>query len=37
VFAAAGLALLIAWSVAGQLHPQLGVPGASRIRTRSST
>ena len=28
VFAAAGLALLAAWAVAGQLHPQLGVPPA---------
>lgn len=32
VFAAAGLALLGAWWVAGQLHPQLGVPGAQRVR-----
>jgi MFS family permease len=34
VFAAAGLALLGAWAVAGQLHPQLGVPGALRVRNR---
>jgi hypothetical protein len=34
VFAAAGLALLLAWLVAGQLHPQLGVPGAKRLRPR---
>jgi MFS family permease len=32
VFAAAGLALLGAWAVAGRLHPQLGVPGAQRVR-----
>ena len=32
VFAAAGLALLGAWLVAGKLHPQLGVPGALRLR-----
>ena len=37
VFAAAGVALLIAWAVAGKLHPQLGMPGAGRIRSRSST
>ena len=34
VFAAAGLALLGAWMVAGKLHPQLGVPGALRVRGR---
>ena len=34
VFAAAGLALLGAWAVAGTLHPQLGVPGALRVRSR---
>lgn len=34
VFAAVGLALLGAWAVAGQLHPQLGVPGAKRMRSR---
>lgn len=34
VFAAAGLALLGAWAVAGRLHPQLGVPGALRVRSR---
>jgi MFS family permease len=32
VFAAGGCALLLAWAVAGQLHPQLGVPGALRVR-----
>jgi MFS family permease len=32
VFAAAGLALLGAWAVAGLLHPQLGVSGAQRQR-----
>ena len=34
VFAAAGAGLLAAWAVAGQLHPQLGVPGAKRVRTK---
>ena len=32
VFVAGGLALLAAWLVAGQLHPELGVPGAKRLR-----
>jgi MFS family permease len=32
VFAAGGCALLLAWWVAGQLHPQLGVPAALRER-----
>lgn len=32
VFAAAGCALLLAWLVAGQLHPHLGVAGALRVR-----
>ena len=32
VFAASGLGLLTAWAVAGRLHPQLGVPGAKRVR-----
>jgi predicted MFS family arabinose efflux permease len=32
VFAAGGCALLLAWFIAGQLHPQLGVPGALRVR-----
>jgi len=32
VFAAAGLGMLAAWRVAGRLHPQLGVPGAKRVR-----
>jgi len=35
VFAAAGLALLTAWAVAGHLHPQLGVPPAQRVRSRA--
>jgi hypothetical protein len=34
VFACFGLALLAAWALAGQLHPQLGVPGARRVRLR---
>jgi hypothetical protein len=34
VFAVAGLALLAAWLVAGKLHPELGVPGAVRLRGR---
>ncbi|MBL8335183.1 MAG: hypothetical protein JNM97_00300, partial [Rhodoferax sp.] len=34
VFAAAGVALLGAWLMAGQLHPQLGMPGAQRARLR---
>lgn len=37
VFAAGGLALLVAWAISGQLHPQLGVPGAMRIRPIRST
>jgi len=32
VFALAGLALLGGWLLAGRLHPQLGVPGAHRVR-----
>jgi MFS family permease len=32
VFAACGLLLLAAWLVAARLHPQLGIPGASRKR-----
>jgi hypothetical protein len=32
VFAAGGCALLLAWVVAGQLHPHLGVPAALRVR-----
>ena len=32
-FAAGGLALFGAWYVAGKLHPDLGVPGSSRIRS----
>jgi MFS family permease len=35
VFAAGGCALLLAWAVAAQLHPQLGVPGALRMRRRA--
>jgi hypothetical protein len=35
VFAVAGLALLGAWLVAGKLHPELGVPGAERVRGRT--
>jgi len=35
VFAVAGLALLAAWLVAGKLHPELGVPGAERLRGRT--
>jgi len=34
VFAVAGVALLAAWLVAGELHPDLGVPGAARQRNR---
>ena len=33
VFAAGGCALLLAWTISGRLHPQLGVPGAQRVRT----
>jgi MFS family permease len=32
VFAAGGCALLLAWALAGQLHPHLGVPAALRVR-----
>lgn len=32
VFAAGGLGLLAAWTVAGHLHPQIGVPGKLRVR-----
>ena len=35
VFAAGGCALLLGWALAGQLHPQLGVPGAQRVRSPS--
>ena len=35
VFAAGGCALLLGWAIAGQLHPQLGVPGALRVRNPS--
>lgn len=34
VFGMAGVALLAAWIIAGSLHPELGVPGAKRVRTR---
>ncbi len=34
VFAACGLLLLLAWALAGTLHPQLGMPGAERARRR---
>lgn len=36
VFAAGGCALLLAWLLAGQLHPHLGVPGALRVRPAHS-
>ena len=32
VFAAGAAALLLAWVIARHLHPQLGVPGAKRLR-----
>jgi MFS family permease len=35
VFAVAGVALLAAWLVAAKLHPELGVPGAERVRSRA--
>lgn len=35
VFAVAGCALLVGWTIAGRLHPQLGVPGALRPRNAS--
>ena len=35
VFAVGALILLGAWLLAGQLHPQLGVPGAARARSTS--
>jgi len=34
IFAWFGLALLTAWGLAGKLHPQLGIPGARRVRLR---
>jgi len=34
VFAAAGTLLVLAWVLSGQLHPQLGVPGALRVRAK---
>ena len=37
VFAAGGCALLLAWAVAGQLHPHLGVPGSLRPRARRAS
>jgi len=33
VFFAGGIGLLIAWAIAGRIHPQLGVPGHLRERT----
>lgn len=36
VFVMAGVALLVAWIIAGKLHPDLGVPGAQRARARRS-
>ena len=32
VFAMGGAALLVAWAIAGRLHPDLGVPGGQRVR-----
>ena len=32
VFAVGALILLGAWWLAGRLHPELGVPGAERVR-----
>lgn len=32
VFAAGGCCLLLAWVIAGRLHPQLGIPGSLRAR-----
>ncbi len=32
VFVMGGVALLVAWSIAGCLHPELGVPGGKRVR-----
>jgi hypothetical protein len=34
VFAAGGVVLLVAWYIAGRLHPELGIPGAQRLRSR---
>ena len=34
VFSAVGLAFLFAWSLAGRLHPQLGIMAAERARMR---
>lgn len=36
VFAIAGLALLLAWLLSAHLHPDLGVPGARRLRRPSA-
>lgn len=36
VFAAGGCALLVAWMLAAHLHPQLGVPGAKRVRASAN-
>jgi ACDE family multidrug resistance protein len=35
VFAVGALILLAAWFLAGQLHQELGVPGAERLRSSS--
>lgn len=35
VFAVGALILLGSWLLAGQLHPELGVPGAARVRNNS--
>jgi hypothetical protein len=32
VFAAGGATLLLAWAIAGKLHPHLGTPPALRVR-----
>jgi hypothetical protein len=32
VFAAGGATLLLAWAIAGKLHPHLGIPPALRVR-----
>ena len=37
VFAMAGGALLVAWRVAAHMHPELGIPGARRVRQRVGT
>ncbi len=37
IFAVGGMALLVAWWVAGRMHPQLGVPPAQRSRIQAGT